>query len=75
MWAYLLERKTMKQIILSPVVVVTIDDEGKISIDMMFADSIGEAMEDDGEFRAVTEEERTFIDEKVIPFIPKEINL
>jgi hypothetical protein len=65
----------MKQIILSPVVVVTIDDEGKISIDMMFADSIGEAMEDDGEFRAVTEEERTFIDEKVIPFIPKEINL
>lgn len=75
MWAYLLERKTMKQIILSPVVVVTIDDEGKISIDMMFADSIGEAMEDDGEFRAVTEEERTFIDEKVLPFIPKEINL
>lgn len=75
MWTYLLERKTMKQIILSPVVVVTIDDEGKISIDMMFADSIGEAMEDDGEFRAVTEEERTFIDEKVIPFIPKEINL
>ena len=75
MWAYLLERKTMKQIILSPVVVVTIDDEGKISIDMMFADSIGEVMEDDGEFRAVTEEERTFIDEKVIPFIPKEINL
>lgn len=65
----------MKQIILSPVVVVTIDDEGKISIDMMFADSIGEAMEDDGEFRAVTEEERTFIDEKVLPFIPKEINL
>jgi hypothetical protein len=42
---------------------------------MMFADSIGEAMEDDGEFRAVTEEERTFIDEKVLPFIPKEINL
>jgi hypothetical protein len=75
MWAYLLERKTMKQIILSPVVVVTIDDEGKISIDMMFADSIGEVMEDDGEFRAVTEEERTFIDEKVLPFIPKEINL
>jgi len=65
----------MKQIILSPVVVVTIDDEGKISIDMMFADSIGEVMEDDGEFRAVTEEERTFIDEKVLPFIPKEINL
>ena len=65
----------MKQIILSPVVVVTIDDEGKISIDMMFADSIGEAMEDDGEFRAVTEEERIFIDEKVLPFIPKEINL
>ena len=75
MWAYLLERKTMKQIILSPVVVVTIDDEGKISIDMMFADSIGESMEHDGEFRAVTEEERTFIDEKVLPFIPKEINL
>jgi hypothetical protein len=65
----------MKQIILSPVVVVSIDDEGKISIDMMFADSIGEVMEDDGEFREVTEEERTFINEKVLPFIPKEINL
>ena len=75
MWAYLLERKTMKQIILSPVVVVTIDDEGKISIDMMFADSIGEAIDDDGEFREVTVEERTFINEKVLPFIPKEINL
>ena len=75
MWTYLLERKTMKQIILSPVVVVSIDDEGKISIDMMFADSIGEVMEDDGEFREVTEEERTFINEKVLPFIPKEINL
>jgi hypothetical protein len=75
MWAYLLERKTMKQIILSPVVVVSIDDEGKISIDMMFADSIGEALDEDGEFREVTDEERTLINEKVIPFIPKEINL
>lgn len=65
----------MKQIILSPVVVVSIDDEGKISIDMMFADSIGEALDDDGEFREVTDEERTLINEKVIPFIPKEINL
>ena len=75
MWTYLLERKTMKQIILSPVVVVSIDDEGKISIDMMFADSIGEALDEDGEFREVTDEERTLINEKVIPFIPKEINL
>lgn len=75
MWAYLLERKTMKQIILSPVVVVSIDDEGKISIDMMFADSIGEALDEDGEFREVTDEERTLINEKVLPFIPKEINL
>ena len=77
MWAYLLERKTMKQIILNPVVVVSIDDEGKIFIDMMFenVDTIGEAMEDDGEFREVTDEERTFINEKVLPFIPKEINL
>jgi hypothetical protein len=65
----------MKQIILSPVVVVSIDDEGKISIDMMFADSIGEALDEDGEFREVTDEERTLINEKVIPFIPKEINL
>ena len=77
MWAYLLERKKMKQIILNPVVVVSIDDEGKIFIDMMFenVDTIGEAMEDDGEFREVTDEERTFINEKVLPFIPKEINL
>jgi len=67
----------MKQIILNPVVVVSIDDEGKIFIDMMFEniDTIGEVMEDDGEFREVTEEERTFINEKVLPFIPKEINL
>lgn len=77
MWTYLLERKTMKQIILNPVVVVSIDDEGKIFIDMMFEniDTIGEVIEDDGEFREVTEEERTFINEKVLPFIPKEINL
>lgn len=67
----------MKQIILNPVVVVSIDDEGKIFIDMMFEniDTIGEVIEDDGEFREVTEEERTFINEKVLPFIPKEINL
>ncbi len=65
----------MKQIILNPVVVVTIDDEGKIFVDMMFNNSIGEAMDDDGEFREVTEEERIFIDDKVLPFITKEINL
>lgn len=65
----------MKQIILNPVVVVSIDDDGKIAVDMIFNNSIGEAMDDDGEFREVTEEERVFIDDKVLPFIPKEINL
>lgn len=65
----------MKQIILSPVVVVTVDDEGKVAVDFIFSNSIGEVMEDDGEFREATEEERVFIDDKVLPFIPKEINL
>lgn len=68
-------KKNMKQIILNPVVVVTIDDEGKIFVDTLYANSVVEAMDDDGEFREVTDEERNFLDEKVIPFIPKEINL
>jgi hypothetical protein len=65
----------MKQIILNPVVVVTIDDEGKIFVDTLYSNSIVEAMDDDGEFREVTDEERNFIDEKVLPFVQKEINL
>lgn len=65
----------MKQIILNPVVVVTIDDEGKIFVDTMFNNSIVEAMDDDGEFREVTDEERIFIDEKVLPFVQTELNL
>jgi len=65
----------MKQIILNPVVVVTIDDEGKIFVDTLYSNSIVEAMDDDGEFREVTDEERNFIDEKVLPFVQKEISL
>jgi hypothetical protein len=65
----------MKQIILNPVVVVTIDDEGKIFVDTMFNNSIVEAMDDDGEFREVTDEERIFIDDKVLPFVQTELNL
>ncbi len=64
----------MKQIILNPTVVVTID-EGDITVDMDFYSSIVEAMDDDGEFRDVTDEERKFIDERVLPFIPTELNL
>ena len=64
----------MKQIILNPTVVVTIDDDD-ITVDMNFYSSIVEAMDDDGEFRDVTDEERKFIDEKVLPFIQTEINL
>jgi hypothetical protein len=64
----------MKQIILTPIVVVTIDDDD-ITVDMNFYSSIVEAMDDDGEFREVTDEERNFIDERVLPFIQKEINL
>lgn len=64
----------MKQIILTPIVVVTIDDDD-ITVDMNFYSSIVEAMDDGGEFREVTDEERTFIDERVLPFIQKEINL
>jgi hypothetical protein len=65
----------MKQIILNPVVVVTIDDEGKIYVDTMFNNSIVEAMDDDGEFREVTDEERIFIDDKVLPFVQTSLNL
>ena len=65
----------MKQIILTPVVVVSIDDDGKIAVDMMFQNSIGEAIDDDGEFREATEEERIFIDSNVLPFIQTSINL
>lgn len=64
----------MKQIILTPIVVVTIDDDD-ITVDMNFYSSIVEAMDDGGEFREVTDEERIFIDERVLPFIQKEINL
>jgi hypothetical protein len=64
----------MKQIILNPTVIVTIDDND-ITVDMDFCSSIVEAMDDDGEFREVTEEESKFIDERVLPFIQTEINL
>lgn len=65
----------MKQIILTPVVVVSIDDDGKIAVDMMFQNSIGETIDDDGEFREATDDERRFIDDKVLPFIQTSINL
>lgn len=65
----------MKQIILTPVVVVSIDDDGKIAVDMMFQNSIGEVIDDDGEFREATDEERIFVDNKVLPFIQTNINL
>jgi hypothetical protein len=65
----------MKQIILCPIVIVTVDDEGKIFVDMNFYSSISEAMDDDGTFRDVTDEERIFIDDKVLPFITKSIDL
>lgn len=65
----------MKQIVLCPVVIVTIDDEEKISIDMNFYSSISEAMDDNGEFRDVTDDERIFIDDKVLPFIQTSIDL
>jgi hypothetical protein len=56
-------------------VIVTVDDEGKIFVDMNFYSSISEAMDDDGTFRDVTDEERIFIDDKVLPFITKSIDL
>ena len=65
----------MKQIVLCPIVIVTVDDEGKIFVDMNFSSSISEAMDDDGEFRDVTDDERIFIDDKVLPFITKSIDL
>jgi hypothetical protein len=65
----------MKQIVLCPIVIVTVDDEEKIFVDMNFYSSISEAMDDDGNFRDVTDEERIFIDEKVLPFITKSIDL
>ena len=65
----------MKQIILCPIVIVTVDDEDKIFVDMNFSSSISEAMDNDGSFRDVTDDERTFIDEKVLPFITKSIDL
>ena len=65
----------MKQIILCPTVVVTVDNDGKIFIDMNFNSSISEAMDDDGNFRDVTDAERIFIDEKVLPFIQTSIDL
>jgi hypothetical protein len=65
----------MKQIILCPIVIVTVNDEGKIFVDMNFSSSISEAMDDDGSFRDATDEERIFIDEKVLPFITKSIDL
>ena len=58
----------MKQIVLCPIVIVTVDDEEKIFVDMNFYSSISEAMDDDGEFRDVTDDERIFIDDKVLPF-------
>lgn len=69
------EHKIMKQIILCPIVIVTVDNEDKIFVDINFSSSISEAMDDDGNFRDVTDEERTFIDEKVLPFITKSIDL
>jgi len=65
----------MKQIVLCPIVIVTVNDEGKIFVDMNFNSSISEAMDDDGTFRDVTDEERILIDDKVLPFITKSIDL
>ena len=65
----------MKQIVLCPIVIVTVDNEDKIFVDMNFSSSISEAMDDDGKFRDVTDEERIFIDEKVLPFITKSIDI
>lgn len=65
----------MKQIVLCPIVIVTVDDEEKVFVDMNFYSSISEAMDDDGEFRDVTDDERIFIDDKVLPFITKSIDL
>ena len=65
----------MKQIVLCPIVIVTVDNEDKIFVDMNFSSSISEAIDDDGKFRDVTDEERIFIDEKVLPFITKSIDI
>ena len=69
------EGKVMKQIVLCPIVIVTVDNDGKIFVDMNFSSSISEAMDDDGEFRDVTDDERIFIDDKVLPFITTSIDL
>lgn len=64
----------MKQIILAPTIIVTVQDNGEIVIDTEFSNSLVE-VEEDGEFRDATEDERNLVDSVVIPYINKTTNL